>query len=179
MRTKKIVITGGPGTGKSSIIHKLEARGKECLHEISRQVTLEAQKQGIEQLFLEEPLLFSQKLLEGRIRQHQEAENMRQDLVFIDRGIHDVVAYMDFFDTEYSAEFTSACEIHKYHQVFILPPWKEIYRSDNERYETYEEAQRISSCLIQTYKKYGYSPIEVPKATLTERTNFILNNLDV
>lgn len=179
MKAKKIVITGGPGTGKSSIIHKLEAQGKECLHEISRQVTLDAQKQGIEQLFLEEPLLFSQKLLEGRIRQHQQAEEMIKDFIFIDRGIPDVVAYMDFFGTPCPPEFVAACENHQYHQIFILPPWKEIYQSDNERYETYEEAQRISHFLDKTYKRYGYQPIEVPKASLKERTNFILNNLDV
>ena len=47
MKKQKIVITGGPGTGKSSIIRQLEKHGHECLHEISRQVTLEAQKQGI------------------------------------------------------------------------------------------------------------------------------------
>ena len=34
-----------------------------CMEEISRQVTLEAQEKGIEQLFLEDPLMFSEQLL--------------------------------------------------------------------------------------------------------------------
>ena len=65
---KKIVITGGPGTGKTTLINALITSGYNCLPEISRQVTLQAQKDGIEQLFLEKPLLFSELLLSGRIK---------------------------------------------------------------------------------------------------------------
>ena len=177
MKSKKIVITGGPGTGKSSIIHKLEEWGEKCLHEISRQVTLEAQQEGIDQLFLEKPLLFSEKLLEGRLNQFHEAAKMDAYHIFIDRGLPDVVAYMDYFNTEYPDVFKETCEKHTYEKVFILPPWKEIYTSDNERYESFEEAEKISSYLYSTYKRYGYEPIEVPKSSVEDRTNFILNKI--
>jgi predicted ATPase len=63
---RRIVITGGPGTGKTSLITALESKGYTCLPEISRQVTLEAREKGIDQLFLKDPMLFSYKLLEGR-----------------------------------------------------------------------------------------------------------------
>ncbi|WP_037314126.1 AAA family ATPase [Salegentibacter sp. Hel_I_6] len=177
MKKQKIVITGGPGTGKSSIIRQLEKNGHECLHEISRQVTLEAQKQGIDQLFLEKPLLFSEKLLEGRKVQHREADMISASTIFIDRGIPDVLAYMDYFNTEYSTYFTDACNEYSYDKVFFLPPWEEIYQSDNERYESFNEARLISKHLFETYKSYGYTPIEVPKTTISERTNFILDQI--
>ncbi|HSP12302.1 MAG TPA: ATP-binding protein [Salegentibacter sp.] len=177
MKTKKIVITGGPGTGKSSIIRNLEAQGHECLHEISRQVTLEAQKQGIDQLFLDKPLLFSEKLLQGRIVQHKEADMLPATTVFLDRGIPDVLAYMEYFRTSYPEEFVNACNNHIYDKIFILPPWPEIYMSDNERYESFNESRRISGYLLETYQSYGYEPIEVPKAPVKERTAFILNNI--
>lgn len=172
------MITGGPGTGKSSIIRSLETQGHECLHEISRQVTLEAQKQGIDQLFLDQPLVFSEKLLEGRIVQHKEAEMLPATTVFIDRGIPDVLAYMSYFNTIFPAHFNEACENHKYDHIFILPPWEEIYISDNERYETFKESCRISTYLFDTYKGFGYAPIEVPKIPVAERTAFILKQLD-
>lgn len=177
MKTRKIVITGGPGTGKSSIIHKLEAMGEKCLHEISREVILEAQKEGIDQLFLEKPLLFSQKLLEGRLDQYLEAGKLNSQHVFIDRGLPDVLAYMDYFKTDYPDLFHTTCENYQYDRIFILPPWEEIYTSDNERYESFEEALKISSYLYSTYKKYGYEPIEVPKLSIHERTEFILNKI--
>lgn len=177
MKTRKIVITGGPGTGKSSIIHKLEENGEKCLHEVSRRVTLEAQKEGIDQLFLEKPLLFSQKLLEGRLDQFLEANMIKADHIFLDRGLPDILAYMDYFNTIYPDLFHTTCIEYRYDRVFILPPWREIYTSDNERYETYEEALKISSYLYSTYKMYGYTPIEVPKLGIEDRTQFILNNI--
>ena len=48
MGLKRIVITGGPGTGKSTIINELIKQDYTCMEEISRQVTLDAQKEGIE-----------------------------------------------------------------------------------------------------------------------------------
>ncbi|APG59679.1 AAA family ATPase [Christiangramia salexigens] len=177
MKTRKIVITGGPGTGKSSIIYNLEEKGQKCLHEISRQVTLEAQKEGIDQLFLEKPLLFSQKLLEGRLNQYHEAKEFESDHVFIDRGLPDVLAYMEYFNTDYPQLFHETCEEYRYDHIFILPPWQEIYTSDNERYESFEEALKISSYLYSTYRKYGYEPIEVPKLGIAERTDFILSKI--
>ena len=177
MKTRKIVITGGPGTGKSSIIRQLEAKGENCLHEVSREVILEAKREGIDQLFLEKPLLFSQKLLEGRLNQYIEANELNSQHVFIDRGLPDVLAYMDYFNTDYPDLFHTTCEDYIYDKIFILPPWKEIYTSDNERYESFEEALKISSYLYSTYKKYGYDPIEVPKLPVKDRTEFILNNI--
>ncbi len=177
MKTTRIVITGGPGTGKSSIVRQLERKGYNCLHEISRQVTLEAQKQGIDQLFLDKPLLFSERLLEGRIQQHREAAMIKEDPIFIDRGIPDVIAYMEYFKTDYPDLFSEACREFTYNKIFILPPWEEIYQSDNERYESFAESRRISLFLEKTYKNYGYTPIEVPKAPVQERIDFILKHI--
>ena len=90
---QKIVLIGGPGTGKSSILNELISRGFHCKPEISREVTLEAQKKGIDQLFLTDPLLFSNLLLEGREKQYLDAKESTEKFVFFDRGIPDVHAY--------------------------------------------------------------------------------------
>src|SRR5210317_1905493 len=98
---KKIVITGGPGTGKSTVIDALTALNFSCMNEISREVTLNARKNGTEQLFLTNPMLFSELLLEGRINQYIEAEKTNNELVFFDRGIPDVHAYMNYLGVDY------------------------------------------------------------------------------
>jgi predicted ATPase len=172
-----VVIIGGPGTGKTTIIDSLLAKGYCCYPEISREVTLEAKKQGIEQLFLENPLLFSELLLEGRKKQFYNAQNEPHDIVFLDRGIPDVLAYMHYIGDSYPAFFDLACREHIYTKIFLLPPWEEIYESDNERYENFEQATLIYNHLTETYQKYGYHLIEVPKGTVEERISFILNQL--
>ena len=177
MQKEIIVIIGGPGTGKTTIIDGLVAKGHCCYPEISRVVTLEAKKQGIEQLFLEKPLLFSELLLEGRKKQFQNATKEPHEIVFIDRGIPDVLAYMHYIGDSYPATFDAACREHTYSKIFILPPWEEIYISDAERYENFEQAKLIYNHLTETYQNYGYKLIEVPKDTMNNRILFILDEI--
>ena len=173
MAVKRIVITGGPGTGKSSVIQELKVKKYHCFDEISRAVILEARQEGIEQLFLEQPIKFSERLLEGRLHQYQEAQSIAQNIAFYDRGLPDVVAYLEFFNTPYEVAFTTICEDNPYDTVFILEPWEAIFTKDNERYESFDEALRIDNALKHTYKRLGYQPVVVPKCAVTERVTFI------
>jgi predicted ATPase len=177
LKKQLIVLIGGPGTGKTTLINALIEKGYRCYPEVSREVILNAQKEGIDQLFLEKPLLFSELLLEGRIKQHKDANNEAHDLVFLDRGIPDVVAYLDFVNSDYPEDFIKACEQFKYDQLFLLPPWEEIYQSDNERYESFEQATRLYQFLAKTYTDFGYQITEVPKDTVDNRVDFILNSI--
>ncbi|OIQ30489.1 MAG: ATPase [Bacteroidetes bacterium MedPE-SWsnd-G2] len=178
MNTKKVVITGGPGTGKSSIINELMSRGFDCFEEISRQVTLDARKNGVDQLFLTQPLLFSELLLEGRLNQFKAANSTESDLVFLDRGIPDVLAYMDYADSSFPKSFTQTCKNNSYDKVFIAAPWEDIFESDSERYESFDQAKKIHSQLINTYKYYNYELIDIPFGSISNRTDFILDVLN-
>ncbi|MEM6721356.1 MAG: ATP-binding protein [Bacteroidota bacterium] len=177
MNTKRVLIIGGPGTGKSTLITALEAKGHVCFHEISREVTAAAQKKGIEQLFLTQPLLFSELLLKGRIQQFNDAEPLDTEYAFYDRGIPDVAAYMDYTGDAYPDLFRDACKEHVYDIAFMLAPWKEIYEQDNERYESFEQAETIQQYLKSAYENYGYQLIDVPFGTVSERVSFILHIL--
>lgn len=177
MSPKKIVITGGPGTGKTAIIDEIEKKGLLCFHEISRSVTLDARVQGIPQLFVADPLLFSKKILEGRIQQFKEAVLTGEEFVFLDRGLPDVPAYMDSVGQAYGTGFEEACRNFRYDMVFLLPPWKAIYTVDNERHEDFEEAIEIHGFLERAYMHYGYCPIETPIGTVGDRIDFILQKL--
>ena len=176
MNQKIILLIGGPSSGKTTLINHLEAEGYICYPEISREITLNARDEGVDQLFLENPMLFSERLLEGRIKQYENATTQGKH-VFIDRGIPDVLAYMDFIGDAYPEKFIAACETYKYDMVFLLPPWEEIYTSDAERYESYEEATKIHDYLVATYKKFGYDLHEVPKTSVAARFQFIINHL--
>ena len=177
MKTRKIVLIGGPGTGKTTLINALKSDGYHCMEEISRQVTIDAQEKGIDQLFLEDPLIFSQQLLLGRQNQFKIAESLKQDLVFFDRGLPDVIAYLDYLGSSYPETFKKVCSQYKYDCVFILKPWKAIYKQDNERYETFNQAIEIHNYLVESYTKFGYTIIDTPFGTVQERIDFIVNYL--
>ncbi len=176
---EKVVITGGPGTGKSTILEHLDSMGFYCMPEISREITQEARELGIEQLFLEDPILFSKKLLEKRENQFCTAEKSEEKIVFFDRGIHDVVAYLDYLKVDYNDPFLRSAQKHQYTHIFLLPPWEQIYMKDNERYENFEQAIKIYGHLKNTYDLYGYEMIEVPFGKVENRVDFLLNKLKI
>ncbi|WP_159777885.1 AAA family ATPase [Flavobacterium sp. 9AF] len=177
MEKEIVVLIGGPSSGKTTLINALVKEGHICYPEISREVIQKAQQEGIEQLFLEKPLLFSEMLLEGRIKQYQQAKLETSNLIFIDRGLPDVIAYMNFIGDSFPEAFHEACLTHKYSKVFVLPPWEEIYTSDQERYESFEQAVEIQMHLENIYQKYGYHLIHVPKDTVENRVSFLMSEL--
>lgn len=185
MRPKRIVITGGPGTGKTSLVKALEGNGYLCYHEIIRELTNEALNGNDPSefttnplAFVDDPYAFNQRILAGRLKHFQQAAESQYTEVFFDRGIPDVLAYMDYFQQSYESYFTEACENNRYDEVIILPPWEQIYISDNERFESFEEATAIHNELLNTYHRYGYSPIIMPLDTVEKRTLFISDLLN-
>ncbi|MBU2527116.1 MAG: ATP-binding protein [Bacteroidetes bacterium] len=178
MQSLKIVITGGPSTGKSSLLKALSRYKVPCFEEISRQVTLEARQHGVSQLFVEDPLHFSQKLLDARIKQYEASLVVENPFVFFDRGIPDVKAYLNFAKTPHPDFFHQAALDLRYDCVFILPLWEEIYTTDSERYESFSQALEIQWHLQSYYNTLGYEPIEVPIGIVEERIAFIKHKLE-
>lgn len=176
MKHKRIVISGGPSSGKTTIINELEKDGHYCFHEISRELIKQAQAQGIDQPFLSNPEQFNIDLLKARIEQFNKASTLKVDS-FYDRGVHDIVGYMYYGKQEIPNLFKEACNKSNYDIVFLLPPWNDIHVLDNERYETFEQAKEVYTCLHKAYADYGYQVIEVPLGSVIERKKFILKNI--
>lgn len=170
----RICITGGPGSGKTSVIDALAARGYTTLPEVSRQIIAEARATGVAQPFLDDAKAFSLKLLNGRIDQHALAAG---GMTFFDRGIPDVIAYHHYLGEEVDSAFAKAAQQYCYNHVFLLPPWQEIYVQDTERYESYEQAVQIYQSILHTYKDYGYQPVIIQKGSVQDRVNRILGDL--
>jgi len=55
----------------------------------------------------------------------------------------------------------------------ILPPWQEIYKTDTERKQTWEEAVYTYQQLKLVYARYGYETINVPIGSIEDRKRFI------
>jgi predicted ATPase len=61
--------------------------------------------------------------------------------------------------------------------VFVLPPWREIYVNDPERDDTFEHAESVYSALQEWYRRCRYQLIEVPKVSVAERCTYVLQAL--
>ena len=176
------MITGGPSTGKTSVIEALEKRGYYCVHELIRSLTAAVKETDNFKdltanpiLSVKDSLAFNTKLLEGRIAQYKSVKETDCNIVFFDRGIPDVHAYMNCFGQPYDQTFELPAQSFRYDLVLLMPPWREIYATDAERFESYEASEGIFTALENTYRDFGYDTILVPKASVMERTDFILD----
>ena len=73
-KNNKIVISGGPGSGKTTLVNFLRLKGYECIDEFSRTIIKRAQKKGESNIFKSKPLYFSKELWKGRKEQYKNSD---------------------------------------------------------------------------------------------------------
>ncbi len=173
---KRVIITGGPGFGKTSIVDELESRNYRCVHEVSRQIIKEQLEIGGDILPWKNLKRFSELILELRIKQFNDV--LHQGFTFFDRGIPDIISYMQRDDLQIPVDYYNLVKKCNYYAtVFIVPPWKEIYKVDAERKEDFETAVDLHDYISDTYQNFGYETVVLPKVTVKERADFILQHL--
>lgn len=104
------------------------------------------------------------------------SQNESQKLIFFDRGIIDAI----LLDKPQSEYFHQAANKFRYNRlVFLVPPWEEIFANDAERKHDFESTKKEFNELLVKYKNFGYETVLVPKTSVKERVDFILNRLGV
>ena len=154
----------------------MEHRGYTCEHEIVRKITEEGQKKGIKQFFLDNPIEFSERLMDLRLEQYYKIQTTKY--TFFDRGVHEIIAYLNFLNIDFENKFFEQTKEIVYDYVFILPPWKEIYKNDNARYESYEESVKIYEEICDIYKLLNINIINLEKTTVEKRIATILKSIN-
>lgn len=166
------MLSGGPGTGKTSIITRLENQGYKVFHEVSREIIRKEIEKKSNVLPWADLEAFSNEVLKGRIADFHKANSVH----FYDRSIIDTFAYHIKNNEDLSKDWLKLSHELRYHtDVFITPPWQEIYTIDNERKESWEDLLDLHDALLKAYANFGYNIVEIPNLTIEERTNFILN----
>ena len=173
---KRVVISGSPGGGKTSIIKGLEKKGYTTFEEYSRSLIVKSQKEGVENYFLEDPEAFSDEIFEGRLKQYHNADQIETSKpLFYDRGLHDTFAYLKALGRA-TEKWEKRTANYSYDFVFLVAPWKEIYTQDAQRLETFEQASHYYPFLLEIYSKQ-HLVIELPQTSIEERIGIIETHL--
>ncbi|MNX90479.1 hypothetical protein D3C86_1225330 [compost metagenome] len=172
------VITGGPGVGKTTLLTELAKSGFEIIPENAREIIRQEMEINGDGLPWKNKERYTRLMFEAAVASFHAVPSDDNAIRFFDRGLPDSLAYAEMEQLPVSEEMEQAGRNLRYNQtVFILPPWEEIYHTDNERKQTWEEALWTFEKLKETYLKYGYELIEVPRGTVEERVGFVLGKM--
>ena len=99
-------------------------------------------------------------------------------LAFFDRGIVDSLGMLNACGVLSDRERETMLARFPYRSpVFVFPPWAEIYRTDSERDQSFEESVRVHGSIVQWYQECGYDLTTVPPGSVDERCELILQVL--
>ncbi len=96
----------------------------------------------------------------------------------MDRGVPDVLGYLTSCALPVPEHIRRAAELYRYNpRVFIAPFWAEIFTQDAERKQDTAEAEATFKVMAKTYSELGYELVELPRASIEQRTSFVLQHL--
>ena len=172
-----IVVTGGPGSGKSSLIDAMAQRGFRTMPEAGRAIIRDQIRIGGKALPWADRALFAELMLGWELRSYQEA--LASDaLVLMDRGMPDVVGYLTLCGLPVPAHFETAAKTYPYNKrVFLAPYWDANFTQDTERKQDRQEAEATGMVMAETYGRLGYQIVELPLVGIEQRADFVAENL--
>lgn len=177
LNTNLFIVTGGPGTGKTTTLQELAKRGYKYTPEVARQIIREQIGHGGIALPWGDRELYTRMMMDRSIQSYVENTPAPQAM-FADRGLPDTLCYARLTRHPDEKKIRRACDQYRYAStVFFAPVWEEIYETDTERKQDFAEAVRTSELMLKVYHECGYKVVELPRISAAERATFIVSQL--
>lgn len=170
----RAAITGGPGAGKSTLLAELALRGVSTEPEVAREIL---RAPGGMALRDDDPARFGQAMFEAELAAYRRAESSDRITLF-DRGFPDIAGFLTLEGLDVPDEIDRACRELRYEgPIFRAPPWREIYRPDEQRIQTWEQALASDRAVVDAWRRHGYDLVDLPLASVADRGRYVLEML--
>lgn len=184
---KKIVLTGGPFSGKSTLISELEFLGYPIVQEAALLVIDDLNEEmgvAAQIKFRQENLDKIQEMIyekQVKLENHAISQAIKNNFDFIicDRGVYDGLAYYKLFEKSPHKNLIEKIETHKYDHVFVcevLPNFDS--RSDTGRFEDAESSKKLSNYSYDIYSRVTPNILWLPVMSIDERLNFVIDSIN-
>lgn len=169
---KKYIITGAPGTGKTTLINLLKDTVP-CMDEVSRRVIIDEQKNNRNGMPWEDIHRFTDLVFELTTN-----ELLNTNTQICDRSLLDLEAYLTVANKPIPNYLKSFPYKKHYHTtVFFAPTWFEIYCQDAQRLQEFDYCLTLEKSLLAQYTKKGFEIIMLPKTSVTTRKKLVLETI--
>jgi predicted ATPase len=170
-----VVISGCSGGGKSSLLAALSRRGYAVVEEPGRRIVREELDKGGSALPWIDAVPFARRAIDMALADLAAARSTT-GWVFFDRGLVDAEIALRALSGQLPSG--ASPDARRYHrQVFLAPPWPEIYRQDPERRHGYDDAVAEYERLAEAYPSLGYEVTLLPRTPVEARTDFVIARL--
>jgi predicted ATPase len=172
----KFVLTGAPGSGKTTILRELAGQGWLTVPEAYTELFRRAEAQGAVDRFLADPAVLERNLM--RFQLDAEAGLPAAEPVFLDRGTVDITFYSRYLNVELGEGWHRAGNANPYDLVFHVEPLPErLYQAAGPRRETWAAARELDRGIKAHYLEQGYGSrlVPVPFAPPAQRAALVLD----
>lgn len=169
---QRIVLTGGPGAGKTTTLDVLRNQGYATGDDAARSIIRERKRAGLSPR--PDARTFAQQVFEKEVEAYRSVNSSPS---FFERGMVEAVGSLLGAGTLDEDRANRLLRNYRYKAVFIFPPWEEIYCVDDERDHTFDHSVKVYQSILGFYRRHEYEPVEVPLGPVQHRVNFILDHV--
>jgi predicted ATPase len=158
------------------LLAELRRRGYATVEEPGRRIVQEELRGGSALPWMNETA-FLHRVFELALTDRAQASGLA-GWVFFDRGLIDAAAGLERAAGESALTLLEQSQRY-HHRVFLAPPWPEIHVIDRERRHGLDIAVAEYRHLLEVYAALGYEVAILPKVSVDERADFILQALSI
>ena len=172
------ILSGGPGAGKTTLLEALRRRGFACVAEAARKVLKAQALIGGNATHDGDRARYRDLTLEQELADYH-AMAATDAPVFFDRAIPELSGYGNAPGEADPPALTRAIAECRYNpRVFLFPPWEAIYVHDELRKHSFAHAIETFENCGAAYRRHGYRIVEMPKAGIEARVDFVLREIE-
>ncbi len=174
---RRFVLTGAPGSGKTSLLQALAGRGWPVVHEAATDVIAREQAEGVD-----EPRLtgnFTSKIVSLQLE--RQLRSVRADVQLFDRSPVCTLALARYLGHPPTPALQRAVAraIHDgvyENEVFLVRPLGSIERTPARRI-SYAEALEFEAVHEAVYRELGFALVEIPRGSISARVAAVETHL--